>query len=206
LAADAFGREVARGFGTADHGGAWTISGGAANASVTGGSGRLVAAAAASVAASLDGTARDLGIRADIVLEQAATGGGTFVALGSRNSGATRYNSQLAFLADGRVRLSLVAMVDWTETEVAAAILPGTYTPGTAITLRFETVGTGTTTLRAKAWQAGSIEPTDWQVSATDGATRLQEAGGLVLEVYTSRSATRSSVVRVDNVEAAPLA
>jgi len=198
-AADAFGREVTGGLGTADRGGAWSVTGSAANASVTGGSGRLTAGAAVSIAGQLGVSVQDVAAQVDLVLEKAPTGGGTFVSLGSRSVGSTRYSTQAWFAADGSVEISLVAVVEGAETEIGSYTLPGKYVPGTALTVRTEAVGSGTTTLQAKAWTTGSAEPA-WQVSATDSRAGLQRAGGLVVDLYQSRSATSTQTIRLDDV------
>jgi PKD repeat protein len=199
LAADAFGREVTGGFGVADVGGAWQTFGAPADVRVTGGAGRLSAAPKVSSGAWLDVSAQDVVLQADVVLEQAATGGGTFVSFGARNAGATRYNGQLRLTPDGALRLSLVTVVNWNETEKAAITLPGTYTPGTTLTVRLEVTGNGTTTLRAKAWAAGTAEPA-WLITATDTTASLQRAGGVETEIYQSGSATTPNTYRLDNL------
>src|SRR5690606_18991299 len=109
----------------------------------------------------------------DVSLAQLPTGGGSFVALGVRNVGATRYNAQLHVAADGRVGLSLVSVVDWSETWLGGFTLPESYTPGTVLTVRVEVSGTGPTTLKAKAWAAGGTEP-GWQIETTDDTAALQ--------------------------------
>jgi hypothetical protein len=76
-----------------------------------------------------------------------------------------------------------------------------TYTPGTALTVRFEVAGSGPATLRAKAWTAGTQEPAAWQITAADTSAALQRPGGLQVEVYHSKSATAPVTVRVDNLK-----
>ena len=68
------------------------------------------------------------------------------------------------------------------------------------LTVRFEVSGNGTTTLRAKVWAAGTAEPADWQVTATDTTPELQRAGGVRVEIYESASAGRAQTLRVDNL------
>ena len=199
LATDAFDREVTGGWGPADSGGAWTIDGKAANAVVTGGSGRLAAAAATSTSAVLATSAQDVAVQADVLLASAPTGGGSYVSLGSRNVGGSRYNTQLWFGSDGTVVLSLVAVVDWAETEVASYTLPEKYAAGTTLTVRSEASGSSTTTLHASAWAAGSTEPAAWQLTATDTTAGLQRAGGVRVELYQGKSATATQTLQVDN-------
>ncbi|MDP9429299.1 MAG: PKD domain-containing protein [Actinomycetota bacterium] len=197
LATDAFAREVTGGLGTADVGGTWATHGTAANLEVTGGQGHVTAAPGTSAGATLPVSAQDVAVQADVVLEQAPTGGGSYLALGARSVGGTRYKTQLWFAADGSVHMGLIRVVDWVETLLASTPLPGRYTPGTALTVRFEVGGTS---LQAKAWTKGTAEPVDWQVQAADTTAALQRPGGLRLDLYTARSATAASTVRVDDL------
>lgn len=199
LAADAFGRAVTGGWGNADVGGAWTVFGAAADAAVAEGSGRLRATAGAFRGAQLSISAQDVDLRADVLLERAPTGGGTYVYLVSRTDGPTRYALQLRFSATGSVTASLVSVVDEVDTVLASYRLSGTYTPGSVLTVRFRTAGMGTTSLRAKAWASGTAEP-DWQVSATDATAALQRPGAVRINLYNSSSAAGGQSLRVDDL------
>jgi PKD repeat protein len=201
LAADAFGRDVAAGWGAADLGGTWVIAGGEANASVTGGAGQLTSAAGRTMRAVLEGLSRqDVAVQADVLLPEAPTGGGTLVSLGTQREGRSDYRATLSIRADGAVYVRLDRMVDGAETVLGSALLSVPHVPGEALTVRFETSGTGTTTLRVKVWRAGTPEPVDWTLTRTDATAALQRPGGLVVETYTSGSATRPSTVRLDNL------
>ena len=201
LARDAFGRTVTGGWGTADRGGAWVIGGSAAGATVADGSGRLAAAAGAGINAQLPVSVSDVALQAGLVLQQAPTGGGSYVTLVSRNgAGSTRYGLQLRYSATGSVTATLVRTVSGTETALGAYRLPTTQAPGTLLTVRFETAGAGTTALRAKVWAAGTAEPADWQVQATDTTAALQRAGTVRVDLYQSANATSTQAVRVDDL------
>jgi PKD repeat protein len=200
VAADAFGREVASGWGTADRGGAWTMSGGSNVSSVTGGAGQLGGGIGRGVRATLRETsAQDVRLQADLTLVQAATGGGAYVYLGGRQVGTDDYRATLRFRSTGEVDLSLYRVVGGAETVLATQRLAGTYTPGTALTVRLEIEGTA---LRAKAWTAGTAEPAQWAVTATDTTASLQRPGALFLDVYTSATSSRGQVVRLDDLRA----
>ncbi|MGY1779068.1 PKD domain-containing protein [Geodermatophilus sp. SYSU D01036] len=204
-AADAFGREVAGGWGTADRGGAWTVAGNTAGASVTGGAGQLTAPAGTSASAALTGVSRsDVAVQASLTLPQAATGGGTYVSLATRRVGTSDYRTLLRFRADGQLEVMLVRYVGGVETILTGTTLPGGHTAGQPLTVRFETEGTGTTSLRAKAWATGTAEPANWLLTTTDTTAALQRPGGLFVYAYTSGSATRPSVLRVDDFRAEP--
>ncbi|MGY1673856.1 PKD domain-containing protein, partial [Geodermatophilus sp. SYSU D00710] len=200
IAADAFGREVASGWGSADRGGAWTMGGGSNVSSVTGGAGQMGGGIGRGVSATLRGvSAQDVAVQADLTLVQAATGGGTYVYLGGRQVGGDDYRATLRFGSTGLVDLYLYRVIGGSETILASQRVPGTYTPGTALTVRLEIEGTA---LRAKVWPAGTAEPAAWTVTATDTTAALQRPGALFLDVYTSGTATRGQVIRLDNLRA----
>jgi PKD repeat protein len=200
LARDAFARTTTSGWGSADLGGAWTVAGSAANATVASGTGRLTAAAGVTTGAALGISSRDVAFQADVILQKAPAGGASFIGLGTRNVGATRYNTQLYYGTDGSVTLSLVRVVNWAETELASYTLPGTFPAGTSLTVRMESSGSGSTTLGAKAWKTGTSEPSAWQVTATDTTAALQVAGGVYIELYNSSRATSAQTLQVDNL------
>ncbi|MGY1699137.1 PKD domain-containing protein [Geodermatophilus sp. SYSU D00766] len=201
LAADAFERQVTGGWGTADTGGPWVIGGPAANASVAGGQGQLLVPAAQSNTAALTQLSRqDVAVQVALTLPQAPTGGGVYVGLATRTVGLTDYRAKLRFRADGQVEVMLVRTVDDQETILGGYLLPGGYKPGTSLTVRFESAGTGTTTLRVKAWTTGTAEPAAWALVRTDDAAVLQRAGTVLLDQYVSASATAPTAVRFDQL------
>ncbi|SNS68164.1 hypothetical protein SAMN04488107_3392, partial [Geodermatophilus saharensis] len=201
LAADAFERQVTGGWGTADTGGPWVIGGPAANASVSGGQGQLLVPAAQSNTAALTQLSRqDVAVQVALTLPQAPTGGGVYVGVATRTVGLTDYRAKLRFRADGQVEVMLVRTVDDQETILGGYLLPGGYRPGTSLTVRFESAGSGTTTLRVKAWATGTTEPAAWALVRTDDAAVLQRAGTVLLDQYVSASATAPTAVRFDQL------
>jgi hypothetical protein len=67
--------------------------------------------------------------------------------------------------------------------------------------VRLQVEGTAPTTLRARAWKAGTTEPTAWHVTRTDSTAGLQSPGGVRLTSYLSSSATNGPfVVRYDDL------
>ncbi|WP_448611584.1 PKD domain-containing protein [Geodermatophilus sp. URMC 60] len=205
FAADSFGRAVTSGWGTAEVGGAWTIGGSTASPQVADGAGQISSGAGRESRASLAGVSQqEVAVQADITLPQAATGGGSYISLAGRRIGTSDYRATLRFQASGLVDLRLDRMVDGTETVLRTVRLPGTYTAGTALSVRLELTGNGTTTLKGKAWTAGTAEPADWTVTTTDSTAALQAPGGLYLETYTAANATRTQVFRIDDLRAGP--
>ena len=202
IAADAFGREVASGWGTAEVGGAWTTSG---STSVTAGTGRLVAGAGKSAAAWLGGVSRtDVSVRATLTLPALTTGGGTYVSLANRNVGLTDYRTKLRFRADGQVEVMLIRTVDDEDVILGGYLLAGGYSAGTSLNVRLETSGTAPATVQVKVWKAGTVEPTAWDLTRTDDTAALKRPGGIRLDIYTSGSATAATTVRVDDLRVDP--
>ncbi len=209
-ASDAFGRTVAAGLGQADLGGAWTVTGTAANYSVGGGVARLNATApGASRTATLDGVQQtNTELSATISLDRAATGGGTYVSLIGRRVGTNNdYRSKLRFNPNGTVSLILSRTLAGTETALQSVnALPGiNYVPGAVLHVKVRVTGTGTTSIATKVWAGGTTEPAAWALQSTDTSAALQAAGSIGVQHYLSTTATSSPVVlSLDDLLAGP--
>lgn len=202
-ASDAFGRTVANGLGTADTGGPWSTTGSATLYSVDGaGNIRLAApgAAAGGYLGQVASASTDLGLV--VSATKAATGTGTYVWVsGRRVAGAGAYEAKIALRSSGAVGLSLVRVNAAGGGEVTlqpALTLPGlSFAAGERLNVRLQVTGAGPTTLRAKVWKVGSVEPASWQRSVTDATVALQAAGGVGIRFYLSGSATNAPVTGV---------
>ncbi|MDM7855582.1 PKD domain-containing protein [Cellulomonas alba] len=190
-AADAFGRTTASGWGTADTGGAYTLSGSASLFSVNGGVGKMTVNPGSTPKARLDGvSARDVDITTDVAFS--ALSSGTLRALvAARTNGTTNdYTLSVRVATTGAISLQLLTHVAGVETAVATANVPGvTYAAGQTLNIRFQAQGNGSTALRGRVWTAAT-EPTTWQITATDSAASLQAAGGVALSAYSPSSTT----------------
>jgi PKD repeat protein len=202
LAADAFGREVTNGLGTADTGGAWTTTGTASLYSVTGGTGRLrMNTPGVTLNAYLDGAAQQAAdLRLAFSTDKAATGSGTFISvIGRRVVTTGAYQAKIVLRSSGAVGVSLVRVNPSGGAEVtlqSAINLPGlTYAAGDRLNVRMQVVGASPTTLNLKVWKAGTTEPSAWQRTVTDSTVGLQTAGGVGLRAYLSSTATNAPVV-----------
>ncbi|UDY35503.1 PKD domain-containing protein [Dermatobacter hominis] len=210
-ATDAFGRTVASGFGTADAGGAWTVSGTASNYTVSGGAGRMLMSAGATRLATLESVRQaNTEVSAKLSLDKAATGGGTYLAvIGRRVDASNDYRMKLRVQAGGAVTAQIVRVVGGTETAVqTVTTVPGlTVGAGDVLRVRFQATGTGTTALAAKVWLDGSAEPSAWQLQTTDTTAALQAAGSVGVWAYLSGSSTNAPVtLSVDDLVAGPVA
>jgi len=193
FAADSFARTVAGGWGTADTGGAWTVSK-SSNFSVGSGVGVIAGPTAGSSSnvylASVSSS--DTEVRVGVALNQVQTGGGTYVSIvGRRINSTTDYRVKLKYAVGGGVTEVLEQVTGNVETALKSVAVPGlTYTPGQVLMVRLQVTGTSPTTLNSMVWLQGTTQPVAWQATATDSTAGLQVAGGVALVAYVSGSAT----------------
>jgi PKD repeat protein len=199
LAADAFGRTLASGWGNADVGGAWTVSTGSAFA-VNGGVGTLSSNGGSGRSAylrSVSSTTTDLTFT--MASNKVVTGSGLYVsALGRFVAGAGDYRAVARFRSDGKVSVRLARLAaDGTETPLVPDTLVNglTYTASERVQMRVQVTGTSPTTVRTKLWKAGTAEPAAWAMTATDATAALQSAGYPGIVTYLSGSATNAPIV-----------
>ena len=207
-AADTFGRTVANGLGTADTGGAWTRSGTAANFSANGSVGRILGTVNANRAAYLSAARQtDIEIRADLALDTAATGGGSYASvIGRRVSNGNDYRFKLRYVAGGTIAASITRSVGGVETSLAATNVTGlAVNPGDVLKIRFQIAGTNPTVLAARVWRAGAAEPTAWTVTAADSTAALAAPGDIGFLHYVSSTWTGAvPTLSIDNLIATP--
>ncbi|NTW41636.1 MAG: PKD domain-containing protein, partial [Cellulomonadaceae bacterium] len=203
LARDAFERSLDSGWGQADVGGPWALTGSAAGYAVVGGQGlQRIAAAGSTRAAYLGVASTSTAVSTSVGVDKPQTGSGTYISVVGRRVGTAEYAARLKVLATGVVNLAVTR----SGTALQSTDLPGTYVPGTRLEVRLEVTGTDPTTLRAKVWPAGGTEPAAWQVSASDATAGLQAAGGVGVVSYLSGASTNAPMtVSVDDLVAVPL-
>ncbi|RBY95120.1 radical SAM protein [Blastococcus sp. TF02-8] len=211
VARDSFRRTVSGGLGTADVGGPWTAANGATRQSVVPGVATLDLPAAGNLTGAYLGQVQQTSadVLASFSLTSAPTGGGASVYVTGRRVGTNQeYRARVRFLANGTVGLALTRL-SGTATEVvigSEVIVPGlTYVPGTALQVRVQVSGTGTTQLAASVWNAGDEEPAVPTITRSDTTASLQTAGGLGVAAYLSGSATRGTAVRFTAFDVAPV-
>lgn len=207
FAVDGFERSVVGGLGTADVGGAWTVTGPAGDDGVSAGVGRLVLPTPGSGrnAALSSATSASADVRVRLGFEKPATGNGTYVSLLGRRVGTADYRAKVRLMANGSVQLFLGTM-QGSETTLASATATGlTLTPADRLVVRMQVTGTAPTTIRAKIWKVGDAEPVAWTLTATDATPALQAPGHIGLALSLSGSATNApAAVLVDDLSASP--
>jgi hypothetical protein len=180
------------GWGSADIGGAWALSGGSAAFSVADGAGMVTLAPSYTRIARLGLSVTDAVIRVSVSADATAAGGAANANLIGRQVGGSNYAARVRFEAGGAVRLYLLR----DEVSLGSYLMAGvSYTPGTVLDVALSVSGTGTTTLAAKVWKASDAEPATWQVTATDTTAALQAAGTIGLSNSLSSGSSLAAIV-----------
>ena len=211
FAADLFGRTVTTGWGTADQGGNWTVSGTASRYAVAAGVGSMTAKAGETVSALLPAVASsDTDLAVTVTTDKLAGGNGSYLDLIGRRVGINQqYQARLRLRADGTVAVSL-GMLNGSSTvtvlkpEVAPSGL--SIAGGATVSARLQVTGASPTTVRLRVWKTGTAEPATWQLTSTDSTPTLQALGAIGLQNYVSSGSTVTPVtLRVSNVSAKPV-
>jgi hypothetical protein len=197
---DTFARTVTNGLGTADIGGAWTLSGLPSDFSVVPGAGRITMSAAADgPAAELDATSvASADVTTTFSLNKVGNQTGTYIRIiGRRVSATEQYQGLVHVLSTGEVDLSLEKLDGSTtaavlEEDLSTGLI---YTAGAALNARLQVTGTNPTKLAFRAWAATSPEPTTWAASVSDSSAALQSPGSVGLSAYLGGSSTSAPVV-----------
>ncbi len=201
---DTFTRTTATGsWGSADVGGAWTLSSGSSQFTVTGTTGRIRMPAGGSPTLALLSTIRqaDTDTAIDCTLAALPNGSGGYISVLARRAGTSDYRLRARYTADGKIRLFVSSLVSNHETVLRSVTLPETYRAGDAFRLRFRVSGSAPSTLRGSMWKVGTAEPATPQISFTDATAALQGTGVVGLSTYLSSAATNGPVdVLFDNL------
>lgn len=195
-ASDDFSRTVASGWGAADVGGAWTITGTAAPASVGGGVGTLNLGAGSTRDLRLNAVAlRDVRVSMDLRLDQAPATGSAYLGVITRSTTSGDYRVRVWLRDNGSVWL----VVQHGSTVLRSYAVPGiTRAAGDAFTLEVEVTGTTSTTVAASLWRVGTPRPGAWQVSVTD-STGPNTSGSVGVHANRGGSATTAGVFTIDS-------
>jgi hypothetical protein len=202
VAADSFGRSISGGWGVADHGGTWQIEGAASAFAVNSGVGIMdLAAPGTNLAASLAPRVLNTDLSTTVSLDRAPSGGAMWLFGELRRNGKSSYRIKVQLNPGGAVFVGASRVVNSTEVTIGAKVrVAGLDYRGTVVRIRGQVQGTSPSTLRIRAWAAGSAEPSTWPFAATDGTAGLQRTGTNGWRAYIARGASNTPVhVRVDD-------
>lgn len=196
-AADAFSRTVVGGWGAADTGGAYTLSGAASAFSVDGSVGNERATTAGqNREADLGISVRDVDVTVRLRIDKVPVGGDLYAYVPIRKTADGSNQARLRFTVDGHVYATFLRVVNGSEQTVGPEVLvPGVVpTAGAWVRLHLQAVGSSSTALRLRVWPDGSAEPTAWTVAQTESTAPRQVAGTVGLRGYVGSKATNAPV------------
>jgi hypothetical protein len=204
IAADDFTRTAANGWGAATSGGTWTTAS-ATSFAVGAGTGTITAGVGLTRTISLVGpssTDSEAAVDVTVGALPSTPAASTFIWVSPRRvDDVTNYRARVRVFGDGTVRLAHTVRTPSGELQVGSDVLVTglIVRAGDVLRLRTQATGSGTTTLRTKVWLGTGIEPTNWQVTATDTTAALQAPGSALVAIYQSGANTAAATVRFDN-------
>ncbi|WP_460783888.1 PKD domain-containing protein [Microbacterium tumbae] len=204
-ASDAFNRAVSSGWGSADKGGVWTVTGGSATVATVGdGVGRLNIAVGGTRELVLASTSiLDSESRVTYTLQNGPASGILYAGVGARRGDQGGYRAAAWHRADGSTWL----VIQRNGTAIASVPLSGvTWSAGSTFHLATEVAGSSPTTIKAKLWADGSAEPANWQLQTTDSTAALQVAGAATVYGYRSASGAGANAMSFDDFTVKDLA
>lgn len=164
---DTFNRTASSGWGTADTGQAWSVSGTASEYAVSGGVATVTLATVNTTRRTfVDTTYTDFDYYLDIAASALATGdslcGGP---TGRYIDSSNMYMARVEFTTSNTVRVTIRKLVGGTETQLGTYTLANTYVAGDYYSVRFKASGS---TFRVKVWPSTEVETPEWQISVDD--------------------------------------
>jgi hypothetical protein len=205
VASDTFNRTVSGGWGTADTGGPWTVLDAPASWSVSPGLGSIGVPATAQRRALLGVVSvRDVDLSAKVVLPR-CTGSGHYCdafLLGRASTGSNPTYYRVG-LAQGAGRATILLRAQRSDgTNLTADLDTGIpAADGAQVMLRVQFQGINPTVIRARAWLAGSTEPSSWLLNTTDTNTAEQASGKIGIRVR-NEDATQAHTFRFQSYQA----
>lgn len=197
---DTFERTVESGWGAADLGGGYT-QGGAGRVSVAGGMG-LLADVPAGKHAQVWTEAVSSDQRSSVDVSYLAVPNRTYAAIELRRQpDGSSYRARLvSFSTKAALEIHRVDSTGQETVLVGTTPLNHVLVGGQSVTLAAEIQGTDSVSVRAKAWIAGTTEPTAWLIETTDStAGRISSPGRTGIYSYTSAGVS-AATTRFDNL------
>jgi hypothetical protein len=205
IARDDFSRTVTGTWGSAQHGGRYSLVGPSDSFSVNGSAGIIAVRRAGSLhSASLPNVAtRDVDMRASFSVSRLPSRRFSQIGLVVRAvDRRNHYHLVVRVRPNGEVVLRVVKMVDGSSLLIGkAAVVQGVKVlAGRQYRLRFRVVGTSPTSLRAKIWQASGSEPSGWSVRRSDNTAALRKSGSVGIRAYAPPRTALPHRFTVDNL------
>lgn len=191
----------------ANTGGAYTLTGTAADFDEAGGFGTVtLGATGATRVAGLGSVAQqDQSVLIKFKVDKLPTSGGSpavYVSAVGRYVDASNYYFVKFYVeSSGTIRLELNRRVAAAEATIGSLVTPGdTYVAGDVYNVRLQLVGLNPTQLAARFWKQGNSEPSTWLCSGTDSSAALQVSDGVGVRVVWDNITNDPIVVSFDDL------
>jgi parallel beta-helix repeat protein len=195
-AQDTFRRSVTSGWGKADVGGSYSVSGAVSDYSVTDTAARMRLSKAGVMRSALltSVSRRDVDTQVSFKLDKLPSQGSVwFYAVVRHSADNTEYRAKVRIRQDGTVFVSASKVLSGTEVAIGSEVaLPAVYKAGAVWTLHARFTGTSPTKIGVRAWPSSASEPGAWQYSSSDNSGSLQSAGSAGIRAYSSKGATNA--------------
>jgi hypothetical protein len=175
FAADHFDHSRRSGWGTAEVGGSWRLTGGLANFAVGGGAGVITVGGSGNPGASLPQTLRET---SDTTVRVRMSGSGTTVRILGRQVARNDYRVLVRRTGGDQLSISLASRRGGKVVPLSNTMtLLAPFGAGDVINIRFQVYGTNPTIMRVRVWREGGQESTGWHLAAGDSFAALQRTG-----------------------------
>lgn len=195
---DAFGRTAGPGLGSAEIGGAWAVTSGAASefAAANGVATITLATVAAERRINIGSGLTDVDLAGEYSPPVTAAGSFFTGGLLARYVDVNNYYWFVAFFnTDGTLSVSIFKRVAGALSTIATGTTGYTYVPGTYYQLRAQVVGGQ---LSCRVWPVSQVQPTSWHATVAD-ASFSSGTVGLIAHADTANTSTLPIIVSVRN-------
>ena len=194
ILSDDFDRTLDGSWGSVDQGGAWTLTGTAADFSVDGTSGRVSTSAGATREARVGvPAAADVAVIGTITFDRVPTGANAYAYVLARANGTNAFRVAIRVATSGKVYVQLKKSLSNVESNLGSEVaVPGlSLVAGSPIGFRLRVVGSD---LSLRVWDATGSEPADWTVTGSDGTAVLQGAGSVGVRTFSGAALSNGPV------------
>lgn len=199
---DTFTRTVASGWGTADTGQSWSVTGGSvADYSVASGTGRQTHPAINTLHYSVvPSVSANVSVVTDWMMPLVPSGDSNYVFVFSRYADTTHFYFVRVQVTPAGAMILTLRKRNGAETQISGSVTsPLTFTPGAWYRLRFETDGA---MLRARLWPRGQAESEAWDIQDNDSDLTLPGSVGVRSLIGSASTVAVPYTFEFDNFEA----
>lgn len=189
------GRSCTNCWGTADTGGAYTITGTSTKFNVYSNEGEIKGSANDNLSAMLGVSTRDMDLKfSTYQFGSNPVGGNAWAYYEVRRSGSNNsYRFKVKYNSNNTVNIQTSRVVGGTETNLQTSVVVASATASGGVDVHAQLTGINPTRLQMKAWVWGASEPGSYQLDNTD-STGPQVTGTQGFRTYTDSGVTNAPI------------